>query len=134
LNKQDGFALFHFSRSAENRRAVWKLGDISPSSENGGRGSVTATFELSSPESPTAAKSSVGVAAVQFTAEGATLSGLEFELVGSGYRLSLLKKRVISGEYSCCANTTYKITVFLHFLLLTVRIYCKTAAVAVAQS
>jgi hypothetical protein len=79
---------------------MWKIGDVSPSSENGGRGSVTATFELSSPESTTAAKSSVGVAAVQFSAEGATLSGVDFELVGPGYRLSLLKKRVMSGE--CC--------------------------------
>jgi hypothetical protein len=81
---------------------MWKLGDIPASLEDGGRGSVTATFELASPLSPTASNTSLGVAAMQFSAEGSTLSGLDFELAGCGYRLSLLKKRITSGEHISC--------------------------------
>lgn len=37
----------------------------------------------------------------QFNCEGTTLSGMEFELLGSGYRLSLVKRRFVSGLYLC---------------------------------
>uniref|UniRef100_A0A673GR50 F-BAR domain only protein 2 n=1 Tax=Sinocyclocheilus rhinocerous TaxID=307959 RepID=A0A673GR50_9TELE len=37
--------------------------------------------------------------AVQFFSEGSTLSGVDVELVGSGYRLSLNKKRFATGRY-----------------------------------
>uniref|UniRef100_A0A8C2DKK0 SH3GL interacting endocytic adaptor 1b n=1 Tax=Cyprinus carpio TaxID=7962 RepID=A0A8C2DKK0_CYPCA len=37
--------------------------------------------------------------AVQFTSEGSTLSGCDFQLVGPGYRLSLVKKRFSAGKY-----------------------------------
>ena len=33
-----------------------------------------------------------------FNCEGATLSGVEFELVGSGYRVSLIKRKFVSGK------------------------------------
>lgn len=36
---------------------------------------------------------------VQFTSEGSTLSGCDFQLLGSGYRLSLVKKRFSTGVY-----------------------------------
>jgi hypothetical protein len=36
--------------------------------------------------------------AVQFTSEGSTLSGCDIQLVGSGYRLSLVKKRFAAGQ------------------------------------
>lgn len=42
-------------------------------------------------------KSTPSTTAIQFLAEGATLSGIEFELVGSGYRISLSKKRFGAG-------------------------------------
>lgn len=35
--------------------------------------------------------------AAQFTSEGATLSGVDLELVGSGYRMSLIKRRFATG-------------------------------------
>ena len=35
--------------------------------------------------------------AAQFTSEGATLSGVDLELVGSGYRMSLVKRRFATG-------------------------------------
>jgi F-BAR domain only protein len=75
---------------------MWKLGDISITSDNGGQGSVTAIFER--PESAESSAISPGIAAAQFSIEGTTLSGIDFELVGTGYRLSLLKRRVTSGE------------------------------------
>ena len=40
-----------------------------------------------------------GTIAAQFNCEGTTLSGVDFELVGPGYRLSLVKKRFVSGNY-----------------------------------
>jgi len=41
-----------------------------------------------------------GTIAAQFNCEGTTLSGVDFELVGPGYRLSLVKRRFVSGKYS----------------------------------
>lgn len=75
---------------------MWKIGDISSSSENDGQGCVSATFELSSEHSQ-GSPAKPSLAAVQFSIEGTTLSGINFELVGSGYRMSLLKRRVVSG-------------------------------------
>uniref|UniRef100_A0A8C6LL89 MHD domain-containing protein n=1 Tax=Nothobranchius furzeri TaxID=105023 RepID=A0A8C6LL89_NOTFU len=37
--------------------------------------------------------------AVQFSSEGSTLSGCDIQLVGIGYRLSLVKKRFAAGKY-----------------------------------
>jgi len=42
---------------------------------------------------------SQGTIAAQFNCEGTTLSGVDFELVGPGYRLSLVKRRFVSGTY-----------------------------------
>lgn len=53
--------------------------------------------------------------ALQFSAEGATLSKADFELAGPGYRISLLKKRFSTG------NVWRAISLF-HDLLL-VKIY-----------
>ena len=79
-------------RMGENSRAVWRLGELSENSEGRGRGSLRAKFEVSSgPSTPSQA-------AVQFLNEGHTLSGVEFELMGSGYRVSLVKKRFITGK------------------------------------
>lgn len=36
---------------------------------------------------------------VQFTSEGSTLSGCDIQLVGTGYRLSLVKKRFAAGQF-----------------------------------
>ncbi|KAL4236259.1 hypothetical protein ACF0H5_004646 [Mactra antiquata] len=77
----------------ETKRATWKLNDISELSEDGTQGSIRAKFSLSD------GKSTPSTTAIQFIAEGATLSGVEFELVGSGYRISLAKKRFGAGKY-----------------------------------
>uniref|UniRef100_A0A5F9CYC8 FCH and mu domain containing endocytic adaptor 2 n=1 Tax=Oryctolagus cuniculus TaxID=9986 RepID=A0A5F9CYC8_RABIT len=79
--------------NAEQMKALWKLSGISEKSENGGSGSLRAKFDLSDgPSKPT-------TLAVQFLSEGSTLSGVDIELVGTGYRLSLVKKRFATGRY-----------------------------------
>ncbi|KAG1941020.1 SH3-containing GRB2-like protein 3-interacting protein [Pimephales promelas] len=79
--------------NAEQQRILWKIPDISQKSENGGVGSLLARFQLT--EGP----SKPAPVAVQFTSEGSTLSGCDIELVGLGYRFSLIKKRFAAGKY-----------------------------------
>ncbi|XP_068190227.1 F-BAR domain only protein 2 isoform X6 [Antennarius striatus] len=79
--------------NSEQNKCLWKLNDISERSENEGSGSLRAKFELSNgPSNPS-------TLAVQFMSEGSTLSGVDMELQGSGYRLSLNKKRFATGRY-----------------------------------
>ncbi|XP_022107657.1 F-BAR domain only protein 2-like isoform X2 [Acanthaster planci] len=79
--------------SAESKRALWKIGDISPNSESGLSGSIRAKFELT--EGP----SKPATLAVQFSSDGTTLSSLDIELLTTSYRLSLVKKRFATGKY-----------------------------------
>ncbi|XP_066459014.1 F-BAR domain only protein 2 [Eleutherodactylus coqui] len=79
--------------NAEQMKAFWKISVISEKSENGGSGSLRAKFDVS--EGP----SNPSTLAVQFVSDGGTLSGVDIELVGSGYRLSLVKKRFGTGKY-----------------------------------
>ncbi|XP_076844438.1 F-BAR domain only protein 2 isoform X5 [Brachyhypopomus gauderio] len=79
--------------NTEQSKSLWKLNDISEKSENEGSGSLRAKFELSDGPSIPA------TLAVQFITEGSTLSGVDMELVGSGYRISLSKKRFATGRY-----------------------------------
>ncbi|XP_045548580.1 F-BAR domain only protein 2 isoform X13 [Salmo salar] len=79
--------------NSELNKSLWKLSDISEKSDNEGSGSLRAKFELSDgPSTPT-------TLAVQFMSEGSTLSGVDIELLGTGYRLSLNKKRFATGRY-----------------------------------
>uniref|UniRef100_A0A8C5NXH3 SH3-containing GRB2-like protein 3-interacting protein 1 n=1 Tax=Jaculus jaculus TaxID=51337 RepID=A0A8C5NXH3_JACJA len=84
--------------NAEQQRILWKIPDISQKSENGGVGSLLARFQLS--EGPSKPSPLV----VQFTSEGSTLSGCDIELVGAGYRFSLIKKRFAAGEWRLADN------------------------------
>lgn len=75
-----------------------------------GAGSLRAKFELSNgPSNPS-------TLAVQFMNEGSTLSGVDMELQGSGYRLSLNKKRFATG------NHPHKRHQFMHWSLYSPRI------------
>ena len=79
-------------RSAEHKRAMWRLGDVSEMSEEGSQGCLRAKFHMKSgPAAP-------APTAVQFMCEGSTLSGVDFELMGAGYRVSLVKKRFVTGK------------------------------------
>jgi len=88
------FVAVLFCRSAESKKATWRLGDISGASEATRRGSLQATFDLSSPAE---LKSSANVVAIQFLCDGSTLSGVDFEITSAGYRVSLVKKRIVTG-------------------------------------
>ncbi|KAB5579702.1 hypothetical protein PHYPO_G00197970 [Pangasianodon hypophthalmus] len=77
----------------ETHKILWKISELSQKSENGGVGALLCRFQLA--EGP----SKPSQLAVQFTSEGSTLSGCDFQLLGSGYRLSLIKKRFSTGKY-----------------------------------
>uniref|UniRef100_A0A670IXY5 SH3-containing GRB2-like protein 3-interacting protein 1 n=1 Tax=Podarcis muralis TaxID=64176 RepID=A0A670IXY5_PODMU len=82
--------------NAEQQKILWRIPDISQKSENGGVGSLLARFQLS--EGPSKPSPLV----VQFTSEGTTLSSCDIELVGAGYRFSLIKKRFAAGKFFVC--------------------------------
>ncbi|KAM3865670.1 SH3-containing GRB2-like protein 3-interacting protein 1 [Diretmus argenteus] len=77
----------------EQQKMQWRISSLSQRSENGGVGALLGRFQLS--EGP----SKPSQLAVQFTSEGSTLSGCDIQLVGTGYRLSLVKKRFAAGKY-----------------------------------
>ncbi|CAH1103640.1 unnamed protein product [Psylliodes chrysocephalus] len=79
----------------DNNRITWKFTELSQHSENHGVGSVAARYDLENgPGTPQ-------TILTQFNCEGTTLSGIDFQLVGPGYRLSLVKRRFVSGKYIC---------------------------------
>uniref|UniRef100_A0A1I8ND95 F-BAR domain only protein 2 n=1 Tax=Musca domestica TaxID=7370 RepID=A0A1I8ND95_MUSDO len=85
----------HSAWLGESNRLVWNFTDISQNSQDGGVGTLRARLELNDgPSTP-------ALLSTQFNCEGTTLSGIEFELQGQGYRVSLVKKRFVSGKYVC---------------------------------
>lgn len=78
------------SWSTEEKRFTWKLPDVC---EAGGSGRLSASWQ------PQSGPSTPSPVAAQFTSEGATLSGLDLELLGGGYRMSLVKRRFATGMY-----------------------------------
>ncbi|KAF7253510.1 SH3-containing GRB2-like protein 3-interacting protein 1 [Varanus komodoensis] len=83
--------------SEDNRVAFnvdkFPLDNILAEFHSEGVGSLLARFQLS--EGPSKPSTLV----VQFTSEGSTLSSCDIELVGAGYRFSLIKKRFAAGKY-----------------------------------
>uniref|UniRef100_A0A9J7ZFY1 FCH and mu domain containing endocytic adaptor 1 n=1 Tax=Cyprinus carpio carpio TaxID=630221 RepID=A0A9J7ZFY1_CYPCA len=85
------------SWNAEERRLLWKL--AAADSVNvcfwvSGSGTLCASWQcLEVPRGPPPSL------AVQFVGSGASLAGLDVELVGSRYRMSLVKKRFATGKY-----------------------------------
>uniref|UniRef100_A0A673JHL1 F-BAR domain only protein 1-like n=1 Tax=Sinocyclocheilus rhinocerous TaxID=307959 RepID=A0A673JHL1_9TELE len=80
------------SWNAEERRLLWKLSNLSPTNHRSG--TLCASWQcLEVPRSPPPSL------AVQFVGSGASLAGLDVELVGSRYRMSLVKKRFATGKY-----------------------------------
>ncbi|XP_034172903.1 F-BAR domain only protein 2 isoform X7 [Osmia lignaria lignaria] len=79
----------------DTNRVLWKFTELSQHSEGNGVGSLKARVELGH------GPGNQGTICTQFNCEGTTLSGVEFELLGPGYRLSLVKRRFVSGKYIC---------------------------------
>nr|XP_028569449.1 F-BAR domain only protein 1 [Podarcis muralis]XP_028569450.1 F-BAR domain only protein 1 [Podarcis muralis]XP_028569451.1 F-BAR domain only protein 1 [Podarcis muralis] len=81
------------SWNLEEKRLLWRLLDLPGTQGHPGSGRLLASWEpLTGPSKPSPV-------AAQFTSEGSTLSGADVELVGSGYRMSLVKKRFATGIY-----------------------------------
>ncbi|XP_037131130.1 SH3-containing GRB2-like protein 3-interacting protein 1 [Syngnathus acus] len=77
----------------EQQMIQWKIPSLSSRSENGGVGALLGRFQLTEgPWKPSQL-------AVHFTSEGSTMSGCDIQLLGTGYRLSLIKKRFAAGKY-----------------------------------
>uniref|UniRef100_A0AAV2JT92 MHD domain-containing protein n=1 Tax=Knipowitschia caucasica TaxID=637954 RepID=A0AAV2JT92_KNICA len=71
----------------------WRISSLSHRSENGGVGALLGRFQMiEGPCKPSQVS-------VHFSSEGSTLSGCDIQLVGTGYRLSLVKKRFAAGKY-----------------------------------
>lgn len=85
------FFLLHVWRAPDTKTVTWKIVELAQYSECQGSGSLKARFEVDNicPVSPIV---------TQFNCEGTTLSGVEFELASSGYRVSLIKRRFVAGK------------------------------------
>lgn len=82
----------HSAWMGESNRLVWNFTDISQFSENNGVGTLRARLEVTNgPSNP-------AIISAQFNCEGNTLSGIEFQLSNTGYRMSLVKRRFVSGK------------------------------------
>ncbi|MCI4380543.1 hypothetical protein PGIGA_G00241190 [Pangasianodon gigas] len=80
--------------NTEEKRLLWKLPNLSPTNHSKGSGTLCASWQcLEEPRGP------APCLAVRFMGTGASLSGLDVELVGGRYRMSLLKKRFATGKY-----------------------------------
>ncbi|XP_029469567.1 F-BAR domain only protein 1 isoform X2 [Rhinatrema bivittatum] len=77
----------------QEKRLLWRLPDACVENQPGDSGRLTASWE------PLCGPSTPSPVAAQFMSEGSTLSGIGMELVGSGYRMSLVKKRFATGKY-----------------------------------
>ncbi|XP_066157932.1 F-BAR domain only protein 2 isoform X2 [Euwallacea fornicatus] len=89
------------AQPADNNRLVWKFTELSQHSDNNGVGSMLARYDIENgPGNPS-------TITAQFNCEGTTLSGIDFQLVGMGYRLSLVKRRFVSGKYICDGDRKY---------------------------
>lgn len=86
---------------SESNKLTWNFTDISQHSDNGGIDTLRARLEVANgPSTPS-------MLTTQFNCEGTTLSGIDFELSGSGYRISLVKRRFVAGE--CDINLSDKV-------------------------
>ncbi|KAM4739090.1 f-BAR domain only protein 1 isoform 2-T2 [Anableps anableps] len=82
------------SWNAEERRLLWKLPNLSPTNHSKGSGTLCASWQcLEAPHGPPPSL------VVQFVGSGTSLSGMDVELVGTRYRMSLVKKRFATGKY-----------------------------------
>lgn len=96
------FLFIHLSilRSSTEHKLSWKVPYIFD-----GSGTLSATVMINPSNSNgtenehgTRPSSNSPVVHIQFLAENALFSGIEFEFAGRGYRLSLLKKKICSGK------------------------------------
>lgn len=87
---------------------MWNFTDISQHSDNAGIDTLRARLDVANgPSTPS-------ILTTQFNCEGTTLSGIDFELTGTGYRISLVKRRFVAGELEIIQ---YLIHILINFIL-----------------
>uniref|UniRef100_A0A3Q2YM19 SH3GL interacting endocytic adaptor 1 n=1 Tax=Hippocampus comes TaxID=109280 RepID=A0A3Q2YM19_HIPCM len=87
----------------EQQMIQWKIPSLSNRSENGGVGALLGRFQM------TEGLCKPSQLAVHFTSEGSTMSGCDIQLLGTGYRLSLIKKRFAAGQYELDIRVSFQI-------------------------
>ncbi|AWP04429.1 putative SH3-containing GRB2-like protein 3-interacting protein 1 [Scophthalmus maximus] len=91
--------------NTEQQTIQWKIPSLSHRSDNGGVGALLGRFQM------TQGPCRPSQLAVQFTSEGSTLSGCDIQLVGTGYRLSLVKKRFAADESWTCHSPSTSLVI-----------------------
>lgn len=81
-----------YFRAPDTKTVSWRFAELAQYSESQGSGSLKARFEVDS-------LCPISTIVTQFNCEGTTLSGVEFELASSGYRVSLIKRRFVAGKF-----------------------------------
>ncbi|XP_028403535.1 F-BAR domain only protein 2-like isoform X2 [Dendronephthya gigantea] len=79
--------------SKEHNKALWQIQELSNNSEGQGSNSLRARFDLK--DGPSTAQT----IAVQFQCNGSTLSKIDFQLNTDNYKLSLVKRKIVTGKY-----------------------------------
>lgn len=123
------WVLFNNNRDSLTKQATWKYPEISQTTENSGLGSIKAKFDIANggPSCPSSVY-------VQFQCIDTILSGVDFELIGNGFRLSLVKRQFCTGKFMIIKMVNFKIK-FIFFcqlrsLLLWTRNHNKIAIIS----
>lgn len=83
-----------------SNRALWKLPEMSLEADGANMGSIRARFNV------TGSSGSPTTITAHFGCDGSTMSGAEMDLVSTGYRTSLVKRRFVAGKYLCEAEAS----------------------------
>jgi hypothetical protein len=99
------YTIFSIHRSANEHKLWWKVPYV-----NNGSGTLSATVQVDTAENagdqeqdqPLTTSSIVNA---YFVSENALFSSIDFDLISRGYRISLLKKKILSGKFSKVCKT-----------------------------
>ena len=82
------------NRSTDERKLRWKI----PYTHNG-TGSLSATVMTVQNDSEQQPLTTSSIINVYFVGENGLFSSIDFDLICEGYRISLLKKKILSGKF-----------------------------------
>jgi hypothetical protein len=86
--------MFYVSRIANEHKLSWKVPYI-----NNGTGNLSATVMTMQGENDDQPLTTSSIVKVYFVGENALFSSIDFDLISRGYRISLLKKKILSGKF-----------------------------------
>ncbi len=82
------------NRIANEHKLSWKVPYI-----NNGTGNLSATVMTMQGENDDQPLTTSSIVKVYFVGENALFSSIDFDLISRGYRISLLKKKILSGKF-----------------------------------